>query len=105
VKYGEDEPSVRAEAWPTVEPRAGDLRAGQLPAGQLPAEELMDLQRAMSRISKADRRLLWLKYVEKKRGAEIAAGLGVPPAVARRRLARAAQRLREALGPGYGGSD
>ena len=69
-----------------------------------PAEELMDLQRALLRISRADRRLLWQKYVERKRGAEIAAGLGVPPEVARRRLARAAQRLRKALGPGYGGS-
>lgn len=67
-----------------------------------PTEEIIDLQRAFARIPKADRRLLWHAYVDGEKCKEIAAGLGVAPDAARRRVSRAAQRLREALGPGYG---
>jgi DNA-directed RNA polymerase specialized sigma24 family protein len=68
----------------------------------LPVEELVDLQRAMGRIPAADRRLLMLAYVERKNCGEIAAQLGIAPDAARRRMSRAVQRFRHAMGPGYG---
>jgi DNA-directed RNA polymerase specialized sigma24 family protein len=83
---------------------AGSAAPQQKGPDALPVEERVDLQRALLRISRADRRLLWQAYVERQRGSEIAAGLGVAPDAVRRRLARAAKRLRDAMGPGYGGS-
>jgi RNA polymerase sigma factor (sigma-70 family) len=67
----------------------------------LPIEELTDLRDAFRQLRLKDRQLLWLAYVEGQKSAQIAVSLGVTPEAARKRLERAAGRLRDALGPSY----
>lgn len=74
----------------------------EAPETEAPAlEEQIDLRRALARIPRSDRLLLWQAYVQGLKSTDIAAGLGVAPQAARQRIARAAGRLRRALGPGY----
>lgn len=53
------------------------------------------LEAAMSRLNERDRALLALRYYENRTGAEAAALLGIREAAARKRTARALEKLRE----------
>ncbi len=84
------------------EPPAHDGGAGEPAQDNCAARaKVIDVDRALHQLSKSDRGLLCLAYMDDYSGAEIAEILGITPAAVRQRLSRAARRMRAILGPGY----
>ncbi len=85
-----------------------DISAAMDKAGGFdPAEriDLVDLKRAVARLSADDRMLLALRFVGHVDSAEIARQLGLSASGTRSRLMRLLERLRGELDPGSGGED
>ena len=83
-------------------PEAGQAHHPQSQSGEQAADraaERIDLTRAMARLTRRERDLLWLAYAQGSSHAEIATTLGLKTASIKSLLFRARRRLVSLLGP------
>lgn len=78
--------------------REGDNAALRLPDASRPCEERDRIQRALDRLSSAQREALLLHSLGGFTGEEVARILGISPAAARKRISRAAADFRRQYG-------
>lgn len=73
--------------------------------GSFTLEQSVDLRRALARIKKRDRAILFMAYVERLTSEEIADLEGLSAEAVRQRLFRARDEIRKALGADYRRND
>jgi RNA polymerase sigma factor (sigma-70 family) len=83
--------------WQRARRALRELLAENAPVVELPMAELMDLERAMARLSDTARTVLWLHDAEGLTHEEIAAAFGRTTSFSKTQLARAHRALRTSL--------
>ncbi|HEY1685431.1 MAG TPA: sigma-70 family RNA polymerase sigma factor [Tepidisphaeraceae bacterium] len=81
------------------ERKAAEMQNGITPPLPVESDLLADLDEAIHRLSKADRRTILLRFFQQLSHEQIAAQLNISTAAAKMRTSRAVQKLRAALAP------